>query len=64
MYKKGSRLLFIACIIEGLIDIGETERAKRAIDLIALHHRHDGSVSAYSNVDFVCSTGLFQYAIC
>lgn len=55
---------FNAYIIEGLIDIGETERAKRAIDLIALHQRHDGSVSAYSNVDFVCSTGLFQYAIC
>lgn len=55
---------FNAYIIEGLIDIGETERAKRAIDLIALHQRLDGSVSAYSNVDFVCSTGLFQYAIC
>lgn len=55
---------FNAYIIEGLIDIGELERAKRAIDLIALHQRLDGSVSAYSNVDFVCSTGLFQYAIC
>lgn len=55
---------FNAYIIEGLIDIGEIERAKRAINLIALHQRLDGSVSAYSNVDFVCSTGLFQYAIC
>lgn len=55
---------FNAYIIEGLVDIGEIERAQRAMDLISLHQRPDGSVSAYSNVDFVCSTGLFQYAIC
>ena len=55
---------FNAYIIEGLIDIGEIERAQRAMDLISLYQRPDGSVSAYSNVDFVCSTGLFQYAIC
>ncbi len=55
---------FNAYIIEGLIDMGEKKRAKRAMDLIALHQRFDGSVPAYSNVNFVCSTGLFQYAIC
>ena len=55
---------FNAYIIEGLIDMGETKRAKRAMDLIALHQRFDGGVPAYSNVNFVCSTGLFQYAIC
>lgn len=55
---------FNAYIIEGLIDMGEKARAKRAMDLIALHQRFDGSVPAYSNVNFVCSTGLFQYAIC
>lgn len=55
---------FNAYIIEGLIDMGERVRAKRAMDLIALHQRFDGSVPAYSNVNFVCSTGLFQYAIC
>lgn len=55
---------FNAYVIEGLIDIGEVERAKRAMDLISLHQRLDGSVSAYSHVDFVCSTGLLQYAIC
>ena len=55
---------FNAYIIEGLIDIGETKRAKRAMDLISTYQRLDGSVSAYSMVDFVCSTGLLQYAIC
>ena len=55
---------FNAYIIEGLIDIGETNRAARAMDLIALHQREDGSIPAYSFVDFVCSTGLLQYAIC
>lgn len=55
---------FNAYVIEGLIDLGETERAKRAMDLIALHQRENGMVPAYSFVDFVCSTGLLQYAIC
>ena len=55
---------FNAYIIEGLIDMGEIKRAQRAMDLISLHQRLDGSVSAYSMVDFVCSTGLLQYAIC
>lgn len=55
---------FNAYIIEGLIDVGEIDRAKRAMDLISLHQRIDGSIPAYSFVDFVCSTGLFQYSIC
>lgn len=55
---------FNAYVIEGLIDLGEIKRAKRAMDLISLHQRENGMVPAYSFVDFVCSTGLFQYAIC
>lgn len=55
---------FNAYIIEGLIDMGETKRAKRAMDLISLHQRENGMIPAYSFVDFVCSTGLLQYAIC
>ena len=55
---------FNAYVIEGLIDLGETKRAQRAMDLISLHQRENGMVPAYSFVDFVCSTGLFQYAIC
>lgn len=55
---------FNAYVIEGLIDLGEIKRAQRAMDLISLHQRENGMVPAYSFVDFVCSTGLFQYAIC
>lgn len=55
---------FNAYIIEGLIDIGQIARAQRAMDLISLHQRENGMIPAYPFVDFVCSTGLFQYAIC
>ena len=37
---------------------------KKAMDNIASYQTKNGSVSAYSHVNFVCSTGLFQYAIC
>lgn len=55
---------FHAYIIEGLIDVGEIKRAQKAMNEVAKIQKKDGSVSAYSHVDFVCSTGLFQYAIC
>jgi len=55
---------FSAYIIEGLIEMGEIKRAKRAMDLISLHQRENGAVPAYSNVEYVCTTGVFQYALC
>lgn len=55
---------FHAYIIEGLIDIGEIERAQKAMGEVAKIQKKDGSVPAYAHVKFVCSTGLFQYAIC
>lgn len=55
---------FNAYIIEALIDIGESERARKAMDEIAKFQTVEGAVPAYSHVKFVCSTGLFQYAIC
>lgn len=55
---------FNAYVIEALIDLGETDRAKKAMDNISTYQRENGSVPAYAHVDFVCSTGLFQYAIC
>jgi len=55
---------FHAYVIEGLIDVGKTERARKAMEEVAKIQKNDGSVSAYSHVKFVCSTGLFQYAIC
>lgn len=55
---------FHAYIIEALIDLGEIDRAKQAMDLVAKYQDEDGSVPAYSHVKFICSTGLFQYAVC
>lgn len=55
---------FHAYIIEALIDLGVTDRAKEAMNLVAKYQSDDGFVPAYSHVKFVCSTGLFQYAIC
>lgn len=61
---------FHAYIIEGLIDIGNLgyskaiETAKKAMDEVAKIQKKDGSIPAYPNVKFVCSTGLFQYTIC
>jgi malonyl-CoA O-methyltransferase len=55
---------FHSYVIEGLIDMGEIKRAQKAMDEVAKIQKKNGSVSAYSHVKFVCSTGLFQYAIC
>lgn len=55
---------FNAYVIEALIDIGESERARQAMNQIAMFQNEQGAVPAYSHVKFVCSTGLFQYAIC
>lgn len=55
---------FNAYIIEALIDLGETQRAKKAMEEIAKFQNENGAIPAYSHVKFVCSTGLFQYALC
>lgn len=55
---------FYAYVIEGLIDIGKEAMAKKAMDKIAFIQKEDGSVIGMPNVEWVCSTGLFQFAIC
>ena len=54
---------FHAYIIEALVDLGYSEWAKSAMDNVAKYQKKNGSVSAYYDVKWVCSTGLFQYAI-
>lgn len=54
---------FYAYIMEALCDLGEWELAREAMDKLAVLQREDGSVPAYRDVDFVCSTGLFQLAV-
>ena len=54
---------FHAYIVEALIDLNKVDRAENAMKEIEGFQRENGSVPAYSNVDWVCSTGLFQYAV-
>ena len=54
---------FHAYIIEALADLGQTQKAKEAMENVAILQKPNGSVPAYNDVNWVCSTGLFQYAI-
>jgi malonyl-CoA O-methyltransferase len=54
---------FYAYIIEALCEIGEIELAERAIaEILGLQSR-TGSIPAYPNVGWVCSTGVAQFAV-
>lgn len=54
---------FYAYIMEGLLDVGEIGIVELAMEKIALLQKESGAVPAYCNVDWVCSTGLFQFAL-
>lgn len=54
---------FYAYVIEGLIDMGEIDLAQEAMNKIAELQSHSGSVPGYKNVNWICSTGLFQFAV-
>jgi malonyl-CoA O-methyltransferase len=54
---------FYAYIIEGLIDLGETELVKQAMEKVSLLQKKNGSIPAYKKVKWICSTGLFQFAL-
>lgn len=54
---------FYSYLMEALVDIGEIEMAKEAMDKIELLQNEEGMVPAYHNVHWVCSTGLFQLAL-
>jgi malonyl-CoA O-methyltransferase len=54
---------FYAYTIEGLIDLDEIDLAKKAIKKVSSLQKRDGSIPAYKNVKWICSTGLFQFAL-
>ncbi len=54
---------FHAYILEALCDLGLHDLARKGMKKVADLQRSDGAVPAYRNVRWVCSTGLFQYAI-
>lgn len=54
---------FYAYVIEGLLDMGEIKWAKECMRDVEKYQREDGAVPAFHNVDWVCSTGLFQLSL-
>lgn len=54
---------FYAYMMEALVDLGETEIAREAMDKVSKLQRKDGFIPAYKNVKWTCSTGLFQFAV-
>ena len=54
---------FYAYVVEAMIDMGENELARQAMSNMEVYQKENGAVPAYNNVDWVCSTGLFQLAL-
>lgn len=54
---------FYAYVIEGLIDCGRPELPRIAMKNLERYRLDNGAVTAYNDVDWYCSTALFQYAI-
>lgn len=69
-YKKQEALVpfnrlshFHAYAMEALCELGELELASRGMADVEQCQRHDGSIPAYPDIEWVCSTGMAQYAI-
>lgn len=54
---------FHAYAMEALTELGEMDLARRGMTDVARCQRTDGSIPAYPDVRWVCSTGMAQYAI-
>lgn len=69
-YKKQEDLIsfnrlshFHAYTMEALCEMGEFDLAIQGMTDVERYQRSDGSIPAYPNVNWVCSTGMAQYAI-
>jgi malonyl-CoA O-methyltransferase len=54
---------FHAYAMEALCEMGELDLARQGMADVAKVQRSDGSIPAYPDVEWVCSTGMAQYAI-
>ena len=54
---------FYAYVVEAMLDMGEIGLAKEAMKNMETYQKESGAVPAYKDVDWVCSTGLFQLAL-
>ncbi len=50
-------------MMEALVELGETELARKGLRNAAAVQRADGAIPAYPGVDWVCSTGVAQLAV-
>ena len=50
-------------MMEALVELGETDLARKGLRHAAAMQREDGAIAAYPGVDWVCSTGMAQLAI-
>lgn len=54
---------FHAYAMEALWELGESGLAKKGMNEVEKLQRRDGAVPAYPQVDWICSTGIAQYAV-
>lgn len=54
---------FYAYVMEALLDLGEDAMVREAMAKVACLQEENGMVPAYCDVHWVCSTGLFQFAL-
>ena len=54
---------FYAYVMEALCDIGQTDLAREAMHNMENYQHENGMVPAYKDVEWTCSTGMFQLAI-
>lgn len=54
---------FYAYVVEAMLDMGEVEIAREAMRNMEQYQKESGAVPAYKDVDWVCSTGLFQLSL-
>lgn len=54
---------FHAYILEALIDLDKREFVREAVVNLKKNQRTDGSIPAYKDVKWICSTGMAQYAV-
>lgn len=53
---------FYAYVIEALLDMGKEDIARLAMKNMEHYQKKNGAIPAYYNVNWVCSTGIFQLA--
>lgn len=54
---------FYAYVVEGMLDMGEVDLAIEAMENIKKFQKNNGAIPGYRDVQWTCSTGLFQLAL-